>query len=85
MCVCVPALLFWRAVWCVGWSGLGGGVLPLFSGLHALDLQFLNSKNKTGIEHGTLELNKINMKAANLQLHILKGNSSDFIKFVFVS
>lgn len=45
VCWCVPALLFWGAVWSVGWSGLGGGVLPLFSGLHALDLQFLNSNN----------------------------------------
>lgn len=48
VCVCVPALLLWGAVWCGRWSGLGGGVLPLFSGLHALDLQFLNSNSKTG-------------------------------------
>lgn len=45
--VCIPALLLWGAVWCVGWSGLGWRALPLFSGLHALNLQFLNSNDKT--------------------------------------
>lgn len=47
--VCVPALLFWGAVWRVGRSGLCGGGLSLLSGLHALDLHLLNTNNKKGL------------------------------------
>lgn len=45
VCVFIPALLFWGAVWRVWRGRLGRGILPLFSDLHALDLHFLNSNN----------------------------------------